>query len=595
MNREVLPPGDDPRPVSLSAAVLAERVALLYRQVPTGIVANLATVLILTGLLWAHIPDLWLLAWLAAALVQAAARAICLRQYRRRAPTAGDALRWGWRLTAIHAVGGCLWGIAGFAFFGNEPAVLLFLVMVLAGAVTASVGSLAAFFPAYLLFSVAAITPFSFRLALEGGTFFWGMSAISLVFLLLNLSVGWRILKTLDEAIRLRIENEDLARALLRQKEIAEGASVAKTKFLAAASHDLRQPVYAIQLFADILEHDLAGSQHLRAVGNIKAASRSLEDLLNSLLDFSKIDAAVIQPEVGDFPISSLLDQMEREYAQQAHAKGLRFHIMPCRLWARSDQALLGRILRNLVSNAVRHTRKGGVVVGCRRYRGRLRLQVWDTGPGIPRHLQEEIFREFYQLENPERDLAKGLGLGLAIVDGLARLLDHPVDLASRPGRGSVFSVTVPLGIHAVAGEEERPIHADNLAGVRILVIDDDVLIREAARQLLERWGCRVVAAESAGEALQAMAAADFAPQMIIADYRLREETTGVDAIRRIQDAMGTLLPAALITGDTAPDRLLEAKSSGYPLLHKPIDGGKLRTLLSYLLLQHENSPSRAG
>jgi len=578
----------------LPVAVLEERVALLYRHVPSGIAANLATVLVLAGLLWGHVPAAWLLAWLAAMLLQALSRALCLRQYRRRAPAPVEAGRWGWLLAGLHAIGGCLWGVAGFAFFKSDPATQVFLTMVLAGAVTASVGSLAAFYPAYLFFAVAAILPFTLRLALEGGAVYWGMSAITLVFLLLNLAVGRRILKALDEAIRLRIQNQDLAQALLRQKEIAEEASVAKTKFLAAASHDLRQPVHAIQLFADLLEHDLAGSPQSRIVRNIKSAAGSLQELLNALLDFSKIDAAVIRPATSDFPIAGLFASLEQEFERQAYEKGLRFRVMPCRLWVRSDPALLERMLRNLVSNAIRYTKEGGVAIGCRREGAQLRLQVSDTGPGIPGDLQREIFREFYQLGNPERDLAKGLGLGLAIVDGLARLLGHAIAVESRQGRGSTFSIRVPLGAPAAAGREERPASHGDLEDVRVLVIDDDALIRDAAQQLLERWGCRALAAESAEAALAAMDGARFVPQLILADYRLREEATGAEAIRRIQAALGAPVPAALITGDTAPDRLLEARSSGYPLLHKPIDGGKLRTLLTYLMLQHEGEPSRA-
>jgi len=432
---------------TLKSAMFEERIALLFRHAPSGLAGNLAASLVLVGLLWGHVPGMWLLLWLGAVLVQVLARGLCMLGYRRRKPDRQNSLDWGWRYTLVLGLSGSLWGIAGFGFFrGDDPAIVMFLVMILAGAVTASIGSLSAFYPAYFLFCVAAIAPFALRLAIEGGAFYWGMCAITLVFLLLNLTNGRTILKTLEEAIRLRLENQAMAQALMRQKEIAEEASVAKSKFLAAASHDLRQPVHALQLFIDVLQHDLSGSRHARVVKNIKSASRGLEDLLNSLLDFSKIDAAAIRPVKVDFPVSEVLDRLENEYVQKAEAKELRFRAMPCRLWVRSDQALLERMLRNLIENAISHTAEGGIVVGCRRRGERLRLEVWDTGLGIPSHLHREIFHEFYQLGNPERDRAKGLGLGLAIVDGLARLLDHPVALASRPGKGSVFSVEVPLG-----------------------------------------------------------------------------------------------------------------------------------------------------
>lgn len=576
-------------------AMLEERIALLYRHAPSGLASNIAASLVLSFLLWGRVPAAWLLLWQGAVLVQGLARGYCIHHYRRRKPGSRDAGRWGWRITWTYGLGGALWGIAGFVFFSDDPVVLMFLIMLLAGVVASSIGSLTAFYPAYLIFSVAAIAPFALRLALEGGAFNWGMCAITLVFLLLSLANGRTILKTLEEAIRLRLENQALAEALMRQKQIAEEASVAKSKFLAAASHDLRQPVHALHLFIDVLQHDLAGSPHARVVKNIKAASCGLEDLLNSLLDFSKIDAAAIRPVMSDFPIGTVLERLENEYAQKADVKGLRFRVMPCRLWVRSDQALLERMLRNLIENAILQTSGGGIAVGCRPRGGRLRLEVWDTGPGIPAHLHREIFREFYQLGNPERDRAKGLGLGLAIVDGLGRLLDHPVALASRPGKGSVFSIEVPLGVPVgAAAVEEAPV-ASSLAGTSVLVIDDDRLIRDAVKQLMERWGCVVLSADSAEQALSAMKESGRLPQLILADYRLRGETTGVDAIRQVQHAIGAALPAAIITGDTAPDRLREANASGYPLLHKPIDGAKLRTLLSYLMLQTVRAPSCAG
>lgn len=569
-------------------AVLEERVALLYRQAPAGLLSNLAAALVLVLLLWGRAPLAWLLAWLGAVLLQALARGLCILGYRRARPDRREAAAWGWRIAWVYGLGGLLWGIAGFVFFSGDPAVIGFLVMLIAGVTAVSIGSLSAFYPAYLMFSVGAIGPFALRLALEGGAILLGMGAITLVFLLLNLLNGRNILRSLEKAIRLRIENQELAAALRRQKEIAEEASHAKTRFLAAASHDLRQPVYALQLLTDILDHDLAGTPHHPVVGSIKSAGRGLEDLLNSLLDFSRIDAAVIQPELRSFPISAVLGRLGKEFAQQAAAKGLRLEVMPCRLWVRSDPILLERILRNLAANAVRYTSAGGIVIGCRRRGERLLLQVWDSGPGIPSHLQREIFREFYQLGNPERDRAKGLGLGLAIVDGLARLLDHPITLASWPGKGSVFAVSVPLGSVAAAPEVAAPAALDPLKGASILVIDDDALILQAMRQLLAQWGSQVIAAESAEDALRSLAAGGFRPQAVLADYRLRGGATGVEAIRQVRQAAGAPIPAAIVTGDTAPDRLREAKASGFPLLHKPINGGKLRTLLSYLVTQGE-------
>lgn len=580
--------GGHPAGSTLPDPLLEERIALLYRHAPIGLAGNVAASLVLSALLWGRVSTAGLLLWQGAVLAQALARGLCILGYRRGKQGPQASLRWGWRITWTYALGGALWGIAGFGFFSNDPVTLVFLIMALAGVVAGSIGSLTAFYPAYLSFSLPAIAPFALRLALEGGALHWAMCAITLVFLLLNLANGRTILKTLEDAIRLRIENQALAQDLLRQKQRAEEANVAKSKFLAAASHDLRQPVHALQLFSDVLMHDLAGSRHERAVRGIRSASSGLEDLLNSLLDFSRIDAGAIKPVKDDFPVGEVLGRLESEYAQKAKVKGLRFRVVPCRLWARSDPALLERILRNLIENAIVHTSAGGIVVGCRRRGERLRMEVWDTGPGIPAHLHREIFREFYQLGNPERDRAKGLGLGLAIVDGLARLLEHPLGLASRTGKGSVFHIEVPLGVPAESRVMDAAKPDASVENLCVLVIDDDEMIRNAIRQLMERWGCVVLSAASAEQALAVMAASSAQPHVILADYRLRGEANGVDAIRQVQRAVGFDLPAAIVTGDTAPDRLQEANSSGFPLLHKPVDGGKLRSLLAYLMLQRE-------
>ena len=268
---------------------------------------------------------------------------------------------------------------------------------------------------------------------------------------------------------------------------------------------------------------------------------------------------------------------------------------MPCLSWVRSDPILLERILLNLVSNAVRYTARGGVVVGCRRRAGAVRIDVWDSGIGIPRDQQRNIFGEFYRLAGAERHGARGLGLGLAIVDRLCRLLDHPIELNSQPGRGSRFSVLVPLA----AARRERAIpslippeiaEANKLTGTLIVVIDDDELVRDGMARLLLSWGCQVVTAASDEAALTSLAGHDRLPDLIISDYQLAGGKTGFEAIDRLRGVLGGPIPALLISGDTAPERLREASASGHLLLHKPVSPAALRATLNHLLRQRERS-----
>lgn len=365
-----------------------------------------------------------------------------------------------------------------------------------------------------------------------------------------------------------------------------ELANQAKSRFLAAASHDLRQPMHALGLFVAQLRDKIHTPDTRRLVDQVETSVSAMEKLLDALLDISKIDAGVVTPQVEDFPVRAVLAKMESGFGPAARDKGLRFRVVPSRLVVRSDPVLLERIVLNLVSNAVRYTERGGIVVGCRRRGGGVRIEVWDSGVGVPHDKQREIFHEFYQLANPERDRSKGLGLGLAIVDRLAGLLRHRIALVSTPGRGSRFAIELPLGDAqraAARAEAARPAGGD-LAGALVLVVDDEALVRDGMEGVLVGWGCRVVTAASGDEAFARLRESGESPDVIVSDYRLREGETGIEVIERLHAAYSPSIPAVVISGDTAPERLREADAGGHRLLHKPVQPAKLRAMLSYLL-----------
>jgi CheY-like chemotaxis protein len=366
-----------------------------------------------------------------------------------------------------------------------------------------------------------------------------------------------------------------------------EAANQAKSRFLAAASHDLRQPLHALNLFVAQLRTETDQAERNRVTAQIDAAVTAMNDLFNALLDISKLDAGVLAPELTTFPVAQLLQRIERTFAPAAQEKGLRLRVVTSDAWVRSDLILLERVLLNLVSNAIRYTDRGGVLVGCRRRGGELRIEVSDSGIGIPEDQRGNIFGEFYQLAASERDSRGGLGLGLAIVDRLCRLLDHRLELTSTLGRGSRFAVSVPM----VAAPQE-PLEysiasqamADPASGKLIVVIDDDALALDAMRGLLRRWGCLVVTAESESEALASLAGDDQRPDLIISDYRQADGHTGIEAIQRLRSALRARIPAFLITGDIAPERLREASANGLHLLHKPVEPMALRAMLNQIL-----------
>jgi signal transduction histidine kinase/DNA-binding NarL/FixJ family response regulator len=393
-------------------------------------------------------------------------------------------------------------------------------------------------------------------------------------------------------AANLNRMNDELGR-LYQQ---LEAANLAKSRFLAAASHDLRQPLHALNLFVAQLRTETDQAERSRVTGQIDAAVTAMNGLFNALLDISKLDAGVLAPDLTTFPVAHLLKHMETTFAPAAREKGLRLRMVPCDAWVRSDLILLERILLNLVSNAIRYTDRGGVIVGCRRRGGELRIEVWDSGIGIPEDQRGNVFGEFYQLADSRRGRRGGLGLGLAIVDRLCRLLNHRLELASTLGRGSRFAVSLPM----FAGPQEPSEYsiasramADPASGKLIVAIDDDALALDAMRGLLRRWGCLVVTAESASEALASLAGDDQWPDLIISDYRLADGHTGIEAIQRLRSAFRAPIPAFLVTGDIAPERLREASANGLHLLHKPVGPMTLRAMLNQILRDGSKAADR--
>ncbi len=369
-----------------------------------------------------------------------------------------------------------------------------------------------------------------------------------------------------------------------------EEVNLAKSRFLAAASHDLRQPLHALNLFVTQLRTEPDQAEKSRVIARIDAAVAAMNELFNELLDMSRLDAGVLVPSISEFPVDQLLKRIEMTFTAAARENNLRLRVVSNGAWIRSDFILLERILLNLVSNAVRYTQAGGIVVGCRRRAGVLRIEVWDSGIGIPEDQQRNIFGEFHQLSSAKQDHRGGLGLGLAIVERLCRLLDYPIELTSRPDRGSRFVISVPLTAPVELAEQLPQATMDQAMGKSVMVIDDDALVLDGMRGVLKGWGCNVMTATSEDAALAVLSKGERPPDIIISDYRLNDGKTGFDAIERIRRAFGAPIPAFLISGDTAPERLREARASGYYLLHKPVLPITLRAVVSQLLKDREEA-----
>lgn len=426
---------------------------------------------------------------------------------------------------------------------------------------------------------------------------------------------------------------------LRNAKDDAERANLAKTKFLAAASHDLRQPVQSLIYFAEALSTRITDPKIKGVVADMEMAIAALKGLLDNLLDVSKLDAGVVSVHPQPVDMERLLGSVRVTYEGVATAKGVDLRVRPCAAHVQTDPALFRQLLGNFIHNAVRYTERGGILVGCRRRGDQLRVEVWDSGVGIAPGQTEEIFEEFTQIGNPERDRAQGLGLGLAIVRRLSRLMGHPVGVRSAPGHGSVFWVELPLvevaaepeapqsAAVAAAGtiphladalgslpgwprrEPEWPLPKQAVGGMAaaaaevlrsdqggctdneaelsgdlrdmIVLIDDEPVVLASLSVVLQSWGYDVVAAASSSDAVRTLSGGTRKPSMILADYRLREGRTGTEAIHDLCAHFNCRIPGIIITGDTAPERIREAAASGISVLHKPVTPPVLLEALS--------------
>jgi signal transduction histidine kinase/ActR/RegA family two-component response regulator len=389
--------------------------------------------------------------------------------------------------------------------------------------------------------------------------------------------------ETLERRVRERTQElEHLNTELARAKATAEDANVSKTRFLAAASHDILQPLNAARLYVTSLVERQGAGEEARLVGNIDASLEAIEEILGALLDISRLDAGAMKPEVASFRIDELLRQLAVEFAPQAREKGLTLTFMPCGLTVRSDRRLLRRLLQNLVSNAVKYTQQGRVLIGCRRRDGRVRLDVYDTGLGIPASKQHAIFKEFHRLDTGAK-VARGLGLGLSIVERIARVLDCKVEVSSAVGRGSHFSVAVPLAPALPGGSGQSPAHTvdlGQLSDLVVLCIDNEPKILDGMETLLGGWGCTVMKAPDLATATAMTRAAQKGPTGLLVDYHL-DDGNGVDAIVALRRICTYALPAILITADRSAGVREAARLQNIQVLYKPIKPAALRALLA--------------
>lgn len=576
-----------PAPSDSKTPLRAALVELLYRQSRAILLANLLIPWPVAYVLRETVPTGQLLGWIGAIYLLTAARLLLSRRYFARTDGEAEAPKWAWRFTLLSVLSSLLWGALGWiGFEPAQPHLIAFVCIVLTGMSGGAVPSLSAFPPAYIGLLIAMQLPFALRcLAQE--------DAIYSVYVLFQLCLVGAYLyfsrltyQALKGTVALRFENLELMRGLARERDRATAADEAKTRFLAAASHDLRQPVHALALFAATLgalarRGDVASREAAGIAAKLETVIHSLGGLLNGLIDVSRLDAGLVPVRRQPVFLPQLLRDLSEQLAPQASERGVTLRLVPGRAWIDSDPMLLRRILDNFVSNAVRYAPGSHVLIGSRSRGAAVDILVADTGPGIPDEQQRAIFEEFIQLDNPQRDREQGLGLGLAIVRRLAALLDHPIGLRSVPGKGSTFSVRVPKALGPAAGlaASQRP--ASSSSGLRVMVLDDDPQVLDGIVGLLAAWEHQAIAGTDI-EALSRRHAETGAGHvdLVIADYRLAAGLTGSEAAERLAGMLGYHPPTLIITGDTLPERLRELSASGHRVLHKPVAADALQAAI---------------
>lgn len=494
-----------------------------------------------------------------------------------------------------------IWGWAGWAFYpyGNalQQIALIFVVHTFC---VACIPILAPQFRLYLAFVGLTYAPVMARVAMQEGALGVQTAIVMLVAMAMTIVLGRNYWITFDALSRLQLRTEALMEQLRAEKAVsdaarqqAEIANRAKTQFFTAASHDLRQPLHAMGLFAEALRQRVHEPEVAQLVNSINESVDALEGLFSELLDINRIDSGRVEVHEEHFELGEILRKLRLHFEPSAFEKGLALRLRGARHVVFADPLLVERIARNLVSNAIRYTNDGSVLVSCRKRGSRVLLQVWDTGLGIREEERVRIFEEFYQVPNTPAvspDQRKGLGLGLAIVKRLADLMGTPLAVRSEPGRGTVFTLDLPLGkaprIPSAAVPGKGPVGL-TLDGRLMVIVEDEPAVRGGLEVLLQGWGAKVVSFESVAASEQWAAQADPAlvkPDLLIVDYRLENGSTGVDAIKALRSRFGAKVPAIVVTGSTMTGHDHEAQTNDFHLLIKPVVPNKLRAMIAFKL-----------
>jgi signal transduction histidine kinase len=566
------------------ARARADQVAQLYAGWHRTSASMLLGAALITFVFWGQVPPAVSAGWIALIVVNQAWRGLLVRAWRRTRPGLEAIRRWGRYWSIGSTVAGSLWGLAGILMYPASPAYQALLIVCLFGVVLGGLNLTAVYRPAFFGFVLPALAPLIVRVALEGDEVHLYTALVMSVVLVFILAFGHQLNAGLARSLAMRYENVELieelrakSRTAHEARASAEAANRSKSQLLAAASHDLRQPLHALGLYIAALAARAHEAPWQPLVKSIQRALAALEGQFEQLLDLSRLEAGALTPSHARVSLAPLFAKVASELSPHAEMKGLGLRVARTRLAVRSDAAMLERIVRNLVANAIRYTEEGGVLIGARRRGAEVAVDVVDTGVGIPAPLTERIFEEFYQVRETRSSRAHaGLGLGLAIVRRLAALLEHGVEVTSRLSRGSRFRIVAPLAStrlahRAPAAAPRNDGAVCSISEALVAVVDDDPYAVDAMRALFETWGARVAGGGDLADLMDALGRAERYPDIVVADLRLADGESGIAVVHRLRDELGIAVPALLVSGDTSPAAEHDARLAGLPLLPKPV------------------------
>lgn len=560
------------------------QVALLLKQFRVTGLANALILTVAAIVLWKMTNELFVLAWVLVGYFFVALRSLVFIWQKKANPKHINGFRLERFVSVLLILSALHWSVIVWVYYDpSQTELFTFISAIYLGLVSGTIPSLSARFPVWLAYAATMFLSLIVKMLYLSN---WPMAAMLGIYFLASAFISRNLSRQIEHSITQDLRNAELLKEVSIAKENAEKANLAKSKFMASASHDLRQPLHVQSILLEVLNLRIDDEESKQLVDKIVQSNNALSSLFNALLEISQLDAGTLNVNIGHQDLNKLTQNLFEEYRILAHKKGLLFKVESEDCFVKSDPILLNRILSNLLSNALKFTQSGCISISIKNNPDNVDIIVADTGIGIDPSHNEKIFEEYVQIGNQARDRNKGIGLGLALVSRLCKLLNHKVSMSSKLLKGTEFKLTLAKGDKSKIISVDTDINQNQIDNTQILLIDDEKDVVDAMSLMLTNWGGHVKGVLSINDALNSIDNEQYRPDLIISDYRLNSDETGLDGLSLIHNKLGEKTPSLLITGDTDPELLEKINKQNLYILHKPIKAPLLKKVINILLKQ---------